>query len=236
MANAAYDLDELLARLRELSDERYREFNEGLTPGIEQTSLGVRMPALRQLSRELLKGDWRAFLEVSRVHALFELRMLHAMVLGGARCPVEEKIALTDAFLPWVDNWGVCDALCSSYKPKASELEPLLPFVVACADDGATFRKRFGLVMLMSYYREDPRALAPYRRFEHPDYYARMGEAWGLATLFLYQREGVLGILSDNVLDVFTHNKTIQKLRESYRVSDADKQMLLQYKRKRSEG
>ena len=98
-----------------------------------------------------------------------------------------------------------------------------------CAASDEEFRKRFGLVMMMNRYREDeyaPAVLAAYRGFSHPGYYARMGAAWGLATLFLFQREGVLEILKSGVLDEFTHNKAIQKARESYRVSDEDKRML----------
>ena len=223
-----YDRSALVARLEALADERYRAFNEGLIPGAENASIGVRMPALRAVSRELLAGDWRAFLEASRDDPLHEIRMLHAMVLGGAKCSVEEKRRLVDAFLPFVNNWAVCDALCAGMKLKAAERDALFPFVLACADSPVEFRKRFGLVMLMSHYREDRYAsavIAAFRRFSHEGYYARMGAAWGLATLFLTRREAVLDILRGGALDVFTHNITIRKLCESSRVPDGDKQL-----------
>ena len=232
---SAYDLTPLLQRMEAQADDKYRAFNESLTPGIEHASIGVRVPALRVMRREILKGDWRGFLEASRSHDIHEMRMLHAMVLGGARCPIEEKIALTDAFLSCVDNWAVCDVLCADYKPKPADREALYPFVRDCAASDETFRKRFGLIMLMDYYHDDPRTMDSYRAFKHGDYYARMGCAWGLATLYLYQREGVLDILASGALDDFTHNKAIQKMRESYRISAEEKQMLLNYKRKRRE-
>lgn len=223
-----FDTEALVARLEALADEKYRTFSEGLIPGAENTSLGVRTPALRAISRELLKGDWRAFLEASRSHPLYEMRLLHAMVLGGAKCPADEKQRLIDAFLPRVDNWAVCDALCSSLKPKGADKDALFDFVCDCAASPIEFRKRFGLVMMMSRYPEDAyadRVLAAYRGFAHDGYYARMGAAWGLATLFLTHRDGMLAILRENLWDPFTHNKAIQKLCESYRVSDADKQL-----------
>ena len=234
---STYDLTPLLARLEGLRDEKYAAFSAGLVPGLDGRALGVRMPALRGIAREIVRSeDWRDFLEASRNRTLYELRMLHAMVLGGARSPVAEKIALTDAFLPTVDNWAVCDALCSSFKPKKSELDPLFPFVCACAESDAEFRVRFGLVMMMDYYRESPyieRVMAVYRGFRHEGYYARMGAAWGLATLWLFAREEALAILRDGLWDDFTHNRAIQKLRESLRVSDADKALALSLKRRK---
>ncbi len=221
-----YDIDALIRRLEALASPDYRAFSEGLIPGAENTSLGVRFPQMRSIAREIRKGDWRGFLESSRDATLFELKSLHGIVLGSAKCDIEEKIRLADAFLPYVDNWSVCDTLCSSFKPRADERGPLFDFVEACAASPAEFRKRFGLVMMMDYYRDDPyaeRVMAAYRRFRHEGYYARMGAAWGLATLFLFQRDRVLEILRDGVLDDFTHGKAIQKIRESYRVSEADK-------------
>ena len=229
MQDISFDMDALTGRLEALSDPGYRDFNLSLVPGVDAPSLGIRLPVLRSIGRELMGGNWRAFLESSRSHPLFEVRMLHGIVLGGARCPIDEKIGLLDAFLPCVDNWAVCDTLCSSLKPKASEKDALFGFMCDCAASDEEFRKRFGLIMMMNRYREDayaPAVLAAYRSFSHPGYYARMGAAWGLATLFLFQREGVLDILESGCLDDFTHNKAIQKARESYRVSDEDKRML----------
>lgn len=222
-----YNLAPLMARLEALRDDRYAAFNRSLVPGVNSAALGVRMPMLRGIAREIIRSaDWREFLEISREHPLYELRMLHAMVLGGAKCDITDKLSLADAFLPHVDNWAVCDGLCASFKPKKGEREGLFPFVCACAESDVEFRKRFGLVMMMNVFREPPfidRVMAVYRAFHHDGYYARMGAAWGLATLWLYAREDALAILTDNLWDDFTHNKAIQKLRESYRVSDADK-------------
>ena len=234
-----FDMAALTGCLAGMADEKYRDFNLSLTPGVEIASYGVRLPLLRALAKELLGGDWRGFLEASRDYPLHEARMLHAIVLGGARCGIEEKLALADAFLPFVDNWAVCDALCSSFKPRSAERAALFDFACRCAESDIEFRKRFGLVMLMNYYREAPyaaRVMEIYRHFSHPGYYARMGAAWGLATLFLYQREASLSILREGVWDAFTHNKAIQKLRESYRVSDDDKRMLSGLRRKAGEG
>lgn len=230
-----YSIAPLMARLESLRDEKYAAFNASTVPGIAQTAIGVRMPMLRAIAKEILRdGDWRGFLEASRMSGVYELRLLHAMVLGGAKCDIAEKLKLTDAFLPWVDNWAVCDGLCSSFKPRRGEHAPLFDFVRECAESDVEFRKRFGLVMMMSYFHEAPwlhEVMAVYRGFHHEGYYARMGAAWGLATLWLYARNDALNILRDNLWDDFTHSKAIQKLRESYRISDEDKALALTLKR-----
>ena len=228
------ELNRLIERLEALADPKYRDFSASLDPGMGRT-LGVRLPILRGISRELAKGDWCGFLDASRSSDLYELRLLYAMTLGGCRCPVEEKIALTEAFLPFVNGWSVCDALVSSYKPRPADKPALFDYVCACALSDGEFRKRFGLIMLMDYYREAEWAdqvLEVYRQFRHEGYYARMGAAWGLATLFLTHREGSLAILRDGIWDGFTHNKAIQKIKESYRVSAADKALVDGLRRK----
>ena len=222
-----FDTEGLLARLESLGEAKYAAFNASLVPELEGRAYGVRVPLLRGIGREIIRSvDWRDFLDASRTHDLFEMRMLHGIVLAGARCPIGEKLALTDAFLPHVDNWAVCDTFVSSFKPKPAELPPTYAFAVDCAESGEEFRKRFGLVLLMARFKLPeylPGVMAVYRGFQHEGYYARMGAAWGLATLWPSAREACLGILEENLWDPFTHNKAIQKLRESYRISEADK-------------
>ena len=231
-----YDLAPLIARLRELAEPDYAAFTRRLVPDTVCEILGVRVPALRAMAREILRGDWRGFLGATRDHPIHELRLMHGMALGGARCPVDEKLALTDAFLPFIDNWAVCDGFCSSFKPRPKEMDGVFDFAMACAMSDIEYRKRFGLVMLMNRFHEPPYiegALRAYRGFRHEGYYARMAAAWGLATLWPFAREDCLSILREGLWDDFTHNRAIQKLCESYRVTDADKALARSLRRRK---
>ena len=234
-----YDLSPLLSRLNDMGDAQYAAFNAGIVPGLQYDMLGVRTPMLHAIAKEIIRsGDWRGFLGASREHNVYEVRMLHGMVLGGAKCPIEEKIRLTDAFLPFIDNWAVCDTFVTCFKPRKGEHDILFAFLKACAASEIEFRKRFGYIMMMRHFGKAPylhEVMAIYRGFKHEGYYARMGAAWGLATLWLADREGCLAILTENLWDDFTHNKAIQKLRESYRVSDEDKALVLTLKRKKAD-
>lgn len=230
-----FDIDSLIALLKSQSDEKYRRFNESLIPGAEDTSLGVRMPALRSIAKEILKDDPYGFLNAGLSRPIHEIRLLHGIVLGGLKCSINDKIALTERFLPHINNWAVCDTFCSSFKPCPSEKKILFSFLKECAESNEEYRKRFGLVMMMNYYHDDEwidSVLEVYRKFNHEGYYARMAAAWGLATLYVYCPESILQILRDNHYDDFTHNKAIQKMIESYRISDKDKEMLRTLRRK----
>ena len=224
-----YDLHPLLRELEARADERYRSFNESLTPGAENRSIGVRMPVLRATARAILRDDPEDFLTASLNSGVHELRLLHAIVLAQYKCAFEDRIARLAAFVPTIDNWAVCDTLCNDLKPRPEQLDALLDFIRECLNSGREFEVRFGCVMLMLYYHGDDRideTLRLYAGFRHDGYYARMGAAWGLSMLFVVQRAQTLHFLQTDALDRFTHNTAIRKCIESRQITDSDKQLL----------
>ncbi len=62
-------------------------------------------------------------------------------------------------------------------------------------------------------------------------FYVRMAAAWALSSWYVRFPQETEAFLERGTLDVFTHNKTIQKIRESYRVPAIDKERLKQLKR-----
>ena len=229
-----YDLTTLTERLRALSDEQYRSFNESLTPGIEGRSFGVRMPALRALSREL-RQDAPAFLDATLHSDVHELELLHALVLAQMEAPLPARIERLRAFVPALSNWAVCDVLCSDLKPACDALPAYWELIEGFSRSPREVEVRFALVMLMLYFHGDSwidRTLDIYARFSHEGYYARMGAAWGLSMLFVRQREKTLRLLKTDALDAFTHNKAIQKCIESRQISTEDKQLLRALRRR----
>lgn len=224
-----FPMEVLIEQLRGLADEKYRMFNEGLTPGTEGRSLGVRMPALRKVAKQILKSDPEGFLDASLQSALQEIRMLHVIVLSREKTDAARRLERICACVPRLDNWAVCDTLCSDLKPDDVLKSLLLPRLRIWAQSPREFESRFAYVMLMLYYR-DPAHIDEtfrlYAAFRHEGYYARMGAAWGLSFLFVDWPERTLELLRTDALDRFTHNKAIQKIIESYRVPDADKELL----------
>ena len=155
------------------------------------------------------------------------LLLPHGIVLGGAKCSIDERIALIDTFLPHVDNWAVCDAL----KPKvfAKHKTELLPHIERWIDSPLPYTCRFGLEMLMTHFLDDdfkPEYAMRPLAVTSDEYYVRMMVAWFYATALAKQRDAVIPLLEQRLLPEWTHRKAIQKACESYRVTPEQKEYL----------
>ena len=64
------------------------------------------------------------------------------------------------------------------------------------------------------------------------EYYINMMRAWYFATALAKNYDETVSYLEENRLDKWTHNKTIQKAVESFRVTDEHKSYLKTLKRK----
>lgn len=218
---------DILNRLEPLAEPGYRAFSERLIPTTRARILGVRAPLLKNLAAEILRGDFRAFLETAPDDVL-EVLLLKAAALGSPAMAPGERLERVAAFLPKIDNWAVCDALMSRLQPERGEWARYFEFLTPCFTDRREYFARFGAVMLMHY--RDPawidRALAALLRIRQPDYYARMGVAWALSDLYTAFPEKVQALITSNALDKWVHNKAIQKVIESRRVGPEQKHAL----------
>ena len=105
---------EIKARLKSLSDEKYRKFASGLLPGVSNM-LGVRLPLLRSVAREIAATDWRTYLSTAD-DEFFEEVMLKGFIIGSAKTDVEERLQLVREFIPKISNWSLCDSFCACLK------------------------------------------------------------------------------------------------------------------------
>lgn len=233
------DFTALEARLAALGDEKYRAFNEALIPGKQNATYGVRLPALRAIGKELCRADWRAFLDNQAVQQSrnHEIVSLAGIVTAAAPCALEERLVRTAALIPRIDNWAANDTACATYRIRPAERAAWLAFLQPYVTCGTEFGERFALILLMDQFLQDdtyPQVLAACAAAQCPAYYTRMAVAWALCTAFCKYRDAALAFFTGaqgQALDRWTYNKAIQKCRESYRVSDADKALLLRMKR-----
>lgn len=151
------------------------------------------------------------------------------------RCPLPQRLALVEGFVPKIDNWAVCDVFCGDLKAIKKDLPAGRAFLERYVCSDKEFELRFLAVMLMQYYTGDAYiddTLKLYQTIRHEGYYVKMAVAWGLSVCFIKQREKTLPLLQSGTLDLLTHNKAIQKCCESRRVSPQDKDLLRGLKRK----
>lgn len=224
---------EVRRELAALADPQYRAFTQKLVPGA-LVAYGVRTPALRAMAKKILKAQPLLWLKEAGTPQSYEETLLRAFVLGGVKLPLEEKLPLVTEFLPLLDNWAVCDGFCSSFRPKEPELPALWAYLVPLFADPREYYARFAAVMFLSHFVLPgyvERGLALLETMEQPQYYAQMGAAWAVCECFVKFPALTMPLLRRKTLPAFTQNKSIQKIRESYRVSREDKEALLACKK-----
>ncbi len=218
-----------------LAEPGYRQFTSALIPNIDSnTVLGVRMPALRQMAKELARGDWRAYLADAE-GVYFEEVMVQGLVLGYVKAEIEEHLRYIAAFVPKIDNWSVCDSFCVGLKMTKKHKERVWDFLQPFLASDQAYAIRFGVVMLLNYYVDEgyvDRVLKQLDRIQHEDYYVKMAVAWAIATCYTTLPAPTMRYLERNTLDDFTYNKALQKITESLRVDPGTKAMIRAMKRK----
>ena len=214
-------------RLFELQDLKYRDFQCKLMPTVApETVIGVRTPALRALAKELAGSEEAAeFLKILP-HEYYEENNLHGFLIERLK-DYGETVAALDAFLPYVDNWATCDLMSPKvFKKHTNELLVKIDEWLASSE---TYTVRFGVEMLMSFYLDErfsSRYLEKVAEVKSEEYYINMMIAWYFATALAKQYEAALPYIERRRLDKWTHNKTIQKAVESYRITDEQKAYL----------
>ncbi len=219
-------------QLLEMADPAYRDFNARIIPNAGEM-LGIRIPQLRELARQIARSDqWREFVAATGCR-YFEERMLQGLVIGYARCPIEEKLDLVARFVPRIDNWALCDCFC--WRLRASERGPMWRFIQPYFRATAEYDIRFAVVMATGNF-VDREHLAPLLErlgeCRCEAYYASMGVAWAVSVCFAkFPRETMEWLGKECPLDGQTYNRTLQKIIESRRVSDTDKALIRTMKR-----
>ena len=231
--------------LFKLQDVKYRDFQKKLIPTVDPESvIGVRTPELRKLAKQLVRlrtsktaadcktaADVEAFLK-DLPHEYFDENQLHAFIISEDK-DYERCMADVEEFLPYVDNWATCDQM--SPKVFKKNKDGLLLHVRKWLKSDRTYTVRFAIGMLMEHFLDDdfdpeyPKLVA---KVKSDEYYVNMMIAWYFATALAKQHDAVIPYLEGQKLDVWTHNKTIQKARESYRITPEQKEYLKTLKRK----
>lgn len=229
--------EEVRKRIEELSEPSYRQFSARLLPNVDAERIcGVRLPYLRKFAKEIVKEDWRAYLEEkSEVRQTFEETMLRGFVIGYAKIEWEERHRRICDFLPQIDNWSVCDSFCSTLKPAKHEKEKMWTFVKQCMQSDQVYTVRFGVVMVLDHFREEIYLREALRYFDEitlEDYYVKMAVAWAVSVYYVQHPELTMQYLKKNKLDDFTYNKALQKITESLRVGKEEKEKIRSMKRK----
>ena len=219
--------EEITKELFQLQDPAYREFQSRLIPTVRpETVIGIRTPALRKYAKDLMKQDRMEEFLQELPHRYFDENQLHAFLLSEMK-DYERCIRETNRFLPYVDNWATCDQM--SPKVFRKHRKELLEEIRRWLGSEQTYTVRFAVGMLMQHFLDEdyqpcyPELIAGIRSEE---YYINMMIAWYFATALAKQYDSVIPFLENRKLEPWTHNRTIQKAVESYRITPEQKAYL----------
>lgn len=218
--------------LAELADPAYQRFQCKLIPTVDPARvLGVRAPALRRYAREMARmreDEARAFM-TQLPHALYEENNLHGELIGLLAKTPGEAFAMLEAFLPHVDNWATCDLIrVPAFK---KDLPAVLERIRGWLAAEPEYAVRFGVVQLMTLFLDDafePEHLQLVAQVDRPEYYINMARAWYYSFALIKQPKATLPLFEARpiALDAWTHNKSLQKARESRRIDAKTKDYL----------
>ncbi|MDU6630573.1 MAG: DNA alkylation repair protein [Lachnoanaerobaculum sp.] len=227
-------LDEIKNELFKMQDINYRDFNSKLIPTVDKSLfIGVRTPELRKYAKQLAKReDIEEFLH-SLPHKYFDENQLHAFIVSEIK-DFKSCVDKVNEILPYVDNWATCDQL--SPKVFKKHHKELITYIKEWLESDKVYTIRFGIGMLMEHFLDEdfdimyPETVSNIRSDE---YYVNMMIAWYFATALAKRYESILPFIEKRSLDIWTHNKAIQKAVESYRISTDRKTYLKELKVKK---
>ena len=220
-------------KLFEYQDLGYREFNSKLIPNIDkETMIGVRIPDIRKIEKSLSIEEKEEFL-LKLPHKYFEENMLHGIIISNMK-DYNKAIINLEKFLPYVDNWAVCDSI--SPKIFKKNRERVIVNVLSWIKSNHTYVCRFGIGMIMQLYLEDEYFKRTYldiiAKIKTEDYYINMMRAWTFQVALVKQWKEAIKYIEKGLLDEFTHNKTISKSCDSYKIEKEKKEYLKTLRRK----
>ena len=221
----------LTDRLFSLQDPEYRDFSAKLMPNVDKSAvIGIRTPKLRKLATEIYReGNYQSFLQ-NLPHKYYEENNLHGFIIEKIRDP-KEYLQEIEKLLPYIDNWATCDLI----HPKCLKKDPdlVIKHIKKWLGSGHTYTVRYGIGVLLSDYLDElfrPEYLDWVTGVKSDEYYINMMRAWYFATALAKQYKAAIPLIENGILDKWTHNRTIQKAVESYRISDDIKSYLKQFR------
>lgn len=220
-------MKEIIDLLMERKDMTYADFHRKLIPTVSPDRvIGVRTPELRKLAKQIGKQEYAGDFLKELPHLYYEENQLHCFLISDMK-DFDVCIGKLEEFLPYVDNWATCDQM--SPKVFKKNKDRLLPYIYRWLESDRTYTVRFGIGMLMQHFLDedfDVKYLDMVSGLCSEEYYVNMEIAWYMATALAKQWEATLPYIEQKKMDKWVHNKTIQKARESFRITQEQKQLL----------
>ena len=231
---------EIRKKLVELSEPSIKTLTCKLSPDIDAEYVyGIRVPKLRDFAKKMIKEEnWEKYVNeiIDLDKPFFEEIQLAGLLIGYSKIDLDQKLDILKKYIPLMNSWAVTDIICPTFKIKENNLEKVWNFILLYINSEKEFEARFSIIMMLDYYINDEyvdKVIEQLNNVKIDAYYVKMAIAWTLAEIGIKYYSKLIEYMNskDNNLDKFTYNKTLQKMRESYRISDIQKDELKKMKK-----
>ena len=223
------DYKKFVNYLFEIRDPKYKDFHGGL--GIDNV-IGIRIPVMKDIAKEVFKGNYKEFLLLIGC-AYYEEITIYGFVISHIK-DLDSSVYYLDKYKEKINNWASCDCFCASYKIVKKNKEYFFNYINKNIESSNFWVRRLCFVMLLNYYVEESYLDDIFKlcdKYTTNEYYVQMAVAWLISVCFIKYKDKTINYIENNKLDNFTHNKSIQKIKESLRVSEEDKKIVDSLKR-----
>lgn len=211
----------IVEKMLNRADLKYKVFNENLVKG-NSPIIGIRIPELRQIAQEIIKNNQINDFFDSYEGIFFEEKLIKGLLLASDEILF---IELVKDYLNELDSWCLVDTFCNSCKFIEKNKDKYWNFVKNLLNCDKEFIIRCGYVFILNYYLCDKYiddvVTLLLKKYDY--YYVEMAIAWCLSSVYINYPNIVEEILNKKMLSEFVHNKTIDKINDSYRVSVENK-------------
>lgn len=213
-------------------DKKYKEFHSSLVLNSKYEIIGIRVPAMRNIAKEIAKGDIESFLEYAQ-DKYYEEVMIQGLVISHIK---DEKLFYKyfKEYINKIDNWALCDSFCSSVKIVEKYEEKYFIEANKMAASNKEFVARVGLIIILNHFVKQNNLDTIFNtlnKIQSDKFYINMAEAWLLCEMYIKFPKETQVFLKENNLNKFTQNKAISKIYDSYRVSKEEKELLKKYRK-----
>lgn len=191
--------------------------------------IAIKMQVIRDISKKIAKNDLFGFLKLAKDDTYEEV-LIQGLVITYIK-DIDLQIEQLKTWMPKMDCWAHVDGVVGNMKiyAKSPKKEKYFDYFYNLCFEKEEFISRFGIVVLMSYFIDDEhidKIIDMCKNVKNTAFYIEMALAWLVSVCFVKQREKTLNLLREQCLDKFTQNKSISKCRDSFRVSEEDKEYL----------
>ena len=225
--------DEFVNYLISIKDEKYKEFHSSIVLDSKYEMIGIRLPKMREIAKEISKTNIEEFLKVAQ-DKYYEEVMIQGLVISH----IKDEKTFYEYFknhVKTIDNWALCDTFCSSIKIIKKHEEKYFSEAIKMCLDSKEFISRTGIVMILSSFVNEKNLQTIFdtlNKITSDKFYINMAEAWLVCDLYIKFPKETLAFMKKNNLNKFTQNKAISKIHDSFRVDKEDKEYLNTLRRK----